>query len=168
MTSKVTDTLCTECGLCCDGSLFDDVELSGVAEATKLELMGLAIDTDDQPSLLQPCTALQGTRCSIYTHRPTCCRTFECRLLQEAQLEHIALDEAKEIIVNTRQHVATMKELCRQLGEQQDILPLKERCIEVLSLPCDCDDDHANQLRSQLALAMDTMGILLHDHFLGS
>ena len=85
MKPSLTDTLCTRCGLCCDGSLFADVELAGGDEAAALEVMGLEIeegDEDDDGLLLQPCGALQGKRCGIYPHRPDCCRTFECQLLQ--------------------------------------------------------------------------------------
>lgn len=76
------------CGLCCDGTLFADVELAGKREATSMELFGLDIeDTDEGPRglLLQSCRAMKGTRCSIYAHRPKCCRTFECKLLKDVQ-----------------------------------------------------------------------------------
>ena len=76
----LTDTLCTQCGLCCDGTLFADVEL-GRAEAARLENMGLEVEVTDGGLLSQPCAALKGRRCSIYAHRPKCCRTFECQLL---------------------------------------------------------------------------------------
>ena len=42
MTASLTDTLCTKCGLCCDGTLFADVELSSSAEVTGLEILGPA------------------------------------------------------------------------------------------------------------------------------
>ena len=59
MSPSLTDTLCTRCGLCRDGSLFADVELTGPAEATGLEILGLAIDDDaDGGLLLLPCAAL--------------------------------------------------------------------------------------------------------------
>ena len=43
MSPLLTDTLCTNCGLCCDGTLFADVELVGQAEIARLrsELEGL-------------------------------------------------------------------------------------------------------------------------------
>src|SRR5690242_4738886 len=67
MGASLTDTLCTRCGLCCDGTLFADVELSGRREATKLEVLGLRIDEDaDRPLLLQPCAALRNRRCTVY------------------------------------------------------------------------------------------------------
>ena len=48
MTRPLTDTLCTKCGLCCDGTLFADVELVGQAEAARLEIMGLEVDEGDR------------------------------------------------------------------------------------------------------------------------
>ena len=33
METRLTDTLCTRCGLCCDGTLFAEVELAHRAEA---------------------------------------------------------------------------------------------------------------------------------------
>jgi uncharacterized protein len=86
METRLTDTLCTRCGLCCDGTLFAEVELAHRAEATRLEALGLEIESDDEaPLQVQPCTALKGRRCGIYPHRPGCCRTFECRLLQDVR-----------------------------------------------------------------------------------
>src|SRR5438128_1586741 len=74
----LTDTLCTQCGLCCDGSLFADVELAGGNETSALEVLGLNVEDaedDIHGLLLQPCGALKEKRCSIYAHRPNCCRT---------------------------------------------------------------------------------------------
>lgn len=166
-TRELTDILCANCGLCCDGSLFDDVELSGEAEATKLEVMDLEIDTDDHPLLLQPCTALNGTRCRIYNYRPGCCRTFECLLLQNARDGTVSIDQAEATITRTREHVARMKKLCAALDKTKNNFPLKEKCIEALSRPADCDDDAANRQRAELAGAMDTMAAIVREHFLG-
>jgi uncharacterized protein len=97
----LTDILCTKCGLCCDGTLFADVELAGAVEAARLEAMGLEVEDADGGEaalLLQPCAALKGTRCSVYVHRPGCCRTFECRLLQEAKRGTVSVDSALEKI----------------------------------------------------------------------
>ena len=77
-------SLCVRCGLCCDGSLFADVELRDEAEAVTIEALGLEVEEEDgRELLLQPCRALRGKICGIYAHRPECCRTFECRLLKD-------------------------------------------------------------------------------------
>ena len=76
MKPSLTDALCTRCGLCCDGSLFADVELSGPTEAAGLEALGLEIEDDGNGGevMALPCGALRGKRCSIYRRRPKCCR----------------------------------------------------------------------------------------------
>src|SRR6266850_269339 len=99
MKPSLTNTLCTRCGLCCDGSLFADVELTNRDEASALEVMGLDIeDADDAGGglLLQPCGALKGKRCGIYPYRPDCCRAFECRLLRDVKRGTVSIAQAKE------------------------------------------------------------------------
>lgn len=92
--------LCTRCGLCCNGALFADVELSGPRESTPLEALGLEIEDDNL--LIQPCGALKGTRCSIYSHRPKCCRTFECLLLKRVRRCEVSIPAALKLIDEAR------------------------------------------------------------------
>lgn len=96
--------LCLECGLCCDGTLFADVELKGTKEAAAVEAMGLEVDEEDGRELLiQPCRGLDGTRCMIYPHRPECCRTFECGLLMGVQRGSVTLAGAKAVIAEVKE-----------------------------------------------------------------
>src|SRR5207249_6862002 len=135
MKPSLTDTLCTRCGLCCDGSLFGDVELVGPAEATRLEIMGLEIDDNqaDGELLVQPCAALQGRRCGIYAHRPKCCRSFECQLLQDVRRGTVSVERAEEQIAEALGQTRRVKELLARLGQRDVRLPLKERCAEALA-----------------------------------
>lgn len=49
-----------------------------------MESLGLEIEEEDGRSLLiQPCRALRGAECSVYAHRPECCRSFECQILKD-------------------------------------------------------------------------------------
>src|SRR5258708_19074466 len=107
MTPLLTDTLCTKCGLCCDGTLFADVELVGQAELARLEIMGMEIENEDRNTglLSQPCAAVRGTRCGIYAHRPKCCRVFECDLLQNAQRGAVTVERAIEQIADAREQI---------------------------------------------------------------
>jgi uncharacterized protein len=162
MKPSLTDTLCTRCGLCCDGSLFADVELANSDEASALEVMGLEIedaDENDGGLLVQPCGALQGKRCSIYPHRPDCCRTFACRLLQ-------GVERANEKIVEALKRIERVKELVVQLGTGAEPLPLKERCVEALALS-EAADPALNRKRAELQAAMTTVERLLQATFLG-
>ena len=167
MKPSLTDTLCTRCGLCCDGSLFADVELAGRAEATRLEIMGLEIEDDDTGGglLPQPCRALQGRRCGIYAHRPECCRTFECRLLQDARRGTAGVERAVEQIAQARKRIGRMRNRMARLGRHDGHLPLRECCDQVLAR----DPDPVPQVsrkRAELEAAMSAVEESLRKTFL--
>lgn len=125
----LTDRLCTSCGLCCNGTLLGDVELSGPAEAAHLEMLGLDLDDDEIGAELLPlpCAALCELRCSIYTHRPKSCRQFECRLLQDARNGLITLDQSLAEIGRARRQVQLVDKLLTALKTGQRKMPLAER-----------------------------------------
>jgi Fe-S-cluster containining protein len=169
MTSSLTDTLCTRCGMCCDGTLFADVELVGRPEALRLELMGLDVEGDESDAglLSQPCAALKGTRCGIYQHRPQCCRVFECQLLQDAQEGVVQVAEALEQIVEARRRIHRVRELLNQLGHRDVQLPLKERCAEALAMDGAASPEVMRR-RVALESAMADVERILWQSFLGS
>jgi Fe-S-cluster containining protein len=165
---SLTDTLCTRCGLCCDGSLFADVELAGHVEATRLEVMGLGIDDDDADGALlsQPCRALRGTRCGIYAHRPGCCRTFECRLLRDVRRGTVKVERAEEQIAETRGRIVRLRGKMARLGRRGGSLPLAEGCAGTLCRDAD-GDPGVNRKRARLAAAMSALEDSLRKTFLG-
>jgi hypothetical protein len=169
MEPSLTDTLCTRCGLCCDGSLFADVELAGRAEATRLEVMGLEIEDDDTAGglLLLPCGALRGTLCSIYPHRPECCRTFECRLLQDVRRGAVGVERAGEQIAEALMRIGRVRELMAQLGHRRRRLPLRESCAEALARSAHADPE-VNRKRAELEAAMSAVEELIRKTFLGA
>jgi hypothetical protein len=169
---RLTDVLCTQCGLCCDGSLFADVELADGNETSGLEVLGLDVeDTEDDVYglLLQPCGALTGKRCSIYPHRPSCCRTFECRLLQQVKRGVVPINRAKETIARTLSQIEAIRglihQLCREHGDER--VPLKERVAEALVLSEDFPSGpKQHQIRMRLQNAMTSIEKLIHGTFL--
>ncbi len=171
MKPSLTDTLCTRCGLCCDGSLFADVELADGDEAAALEVMGLETedaDEDDGGLLVQPCGTLNGTRCSIYPHRPDCCRTFKCRLLQEAERGMVEVERAEEKIAEALKRIGRAKELVVQLGTGNERLPLKEHCMEALALSeAAAAVPATKRKRAELRAAMTSVERLVGATFLG-
>ena len=171
MKPSLTDTLCTRCGLCCDGSLFADVELANRDEALALEVMGLEVEDADEEGgglLVQPCRALKGKRCRIYPHRPDCCRTFECRLLQQVRRGTVGVARAKEKIAEVLQRIECVKELVVQLGPGNEQLPLKERSAEAVELSENrAADPKINRKRTELKAAMDAVERLIQETFLG-
>lgn len=169
MKPPLTDALCTTCGLCCDGSLFADVELAGESEADRLEALGLEMDDGDASSgfLAQPCAALRGNMCSIYAHRPKCCRTFECRLLQDVRRGAITVAQARESIAEVSGRISRVRQLATQLGQNDEQLPLKERCSEALGF-ADAPNLNPSQARkrAELEATMNTVEKLIQRRFL--
>ncbi len=169
MKPNLTDTLCTRCGLCCDGSLFADVETASLAEATGLEVMGLEIEDDDADGslLIQPCGALRGKRCGIYAQRPECCRTFECRLLQDVRRGAVGVKQAGEHIAEALERIARVRELAVELGQLDGRLPLMECCAEALALTDEADvDPVVNRKRAALENGMAAVEALIQKRFL--
>ena len=172
MTASLTDTLCTRCGLCCDGTLLADVELAGHREIVALEALGLEVEEDDgadRALLPLPCRALRGTRCNIYAHRPDCCRTFECRLLQEVGRGRVSIERAQETIADARRRIAHIRGLVAALGGRSARLPLKERCLEALARSEELHDDpKSRRTREELEAAMTSLDRLIRRAFLGA
>ena len=169
MAPLLTDILCTSCGLCCDGTLFADVELVGRAEAARLEIMGMEIESEDRNIglLSQPCAALRGTRCGIYAHRPKCCRVFQCHLLQSAQSGSVTVERALEQIAAAREQIRHVRELLGRLGNCDEGLPLKERCAETLAAEGGTSSESIKD-RADLEAALATLEKTIWNSFLGS
>jgi Fe-S-cluster containining protein len=170
MKPSLTDTLCTRCGLCCGGSLFADVELAGHSEATAMEILRLNVEEGEGESalLLQPCAALKGKRCSIYPHRPGCCRTFECRLLQQVKRGTLTVDHAAEKIAEMFKAIERVERLAAQFGQRNARLPLKERYTDALANSADrIADPKANRKRKELNAAMVSVERMIQETFLG-
>jgi len=163
------ETLCTQCGLCCDGTLFADVELVGEAEVARLEIMGMEVEDEGRNVglLSQPCPALRGTRCGIYAHRPKCCCVFECHLLQNAERGAVTVARAMEQVADAREQIRHVRTLLGRLGNRDEDLPIKERCAETLAAeggktPAAIKD------RAELEAAMVTLENTIWNTFLGS
>lgn len=164
----LTDTLCTRCGLCCDGTLLGDVELTGRREASRLEALGLAVDTDDADGdlLALPCAGLRGTRCTVYAHRPRCCRTFECRLLLETRRGVVTPEDALARIARTRRQVERVTTLLGGVAAGRGRhLPLAERVADALALPAPRSSPAVRRL-ARLRAAMTALQHAIQTTFL--
>lgn len=162
---SLSEALCTNCGLCCDGTLFEDVELKNEREALGLELMGVQIDTDAAPALPLPCTALDGRKCSIYKNRPGTCRRFECKLLQQTKLGNISTAEAKTTIKQTLDQAAVIKNLCKKIEGKKNNGSLREVYQSTVENHLSKKDPH-DCLYAKLTKEMNGLDIMVKKHFI--
>ncbi len=163
------EQLCPNCGLCCDSTLFADVELRAGDDAKRLKQLGLTIEKKTQTKLAfaQPCACFDGRLCGIYADRPKCCRTFECGLLKKVEANELTAGAALAKISEAKTHAEKVRGLLRQLGQIDEDLAMTKRYTETMSAPMDLSDHESNaQRRGELMLAVDELMRQLQRDFL--
>ena len=154
--STAAARLCVECGMCCNGVMFSTVKLQPGESAKALGALGLKVK---RGAFAQPCTALEGLRCSIYAARPTRCRLFECQQLKRIAAGEINEATALAAIREAQRRVAELEALLEKAGGSNPRKSLYHRCITVLTeLP-------TSELREDLAKAIDELEAMLDADF---
>ncbi len=161
--------LCPSCGMCCNGVLFGDVELQPRDDAPWLAALGMNLFRKGRKQCFnQPCACFDGKWCRIYADRPNRCRSFECRLLQRVQAGKTTSDAALKAIAEARTCADRVRHLVRQLGHNDERMPLNRRYSAIMSQPLDLasDDDETTERRSELMLAVHKLTRVLKREFL--
>jgi Fe-S-cluster containining protein len=161
--------LCPNCGLCCNGVLFADVELRAGDDAKSLKRLGLKLQKKGQGKLAfaQPCACFDGKLCGIYADRPKRCRTFECGLLKRVQDGGLEAEAALKTIRQTKRQAEKVRVLLRQLGQNDEELAMTKRYAQVMSAPTDLSDHESDtERRGELMLAVGEMMQSLQRDFL--
>lgn len=104
--SSAQRALCEDCGLCCDGTLFESVEVEAADERALGRRRLTIVATAQGSKLPLPCACLAGALCTIYEERPGRCRSFECELLTDVNRGVMTVARARAIIddVRARRH----------------------------------------------------------------
>ena len=171
MNSNDSNALCLECGLCCNGVIFADVQLRPEDDAARLRSLGLVFATNQKSKIknqkfLQPCAAFDGCRCRIYSQRPKYCREFECLLLKSIKAGRTDLAGARHVIGAARQRVEKVKQLLREVGDTDEHIALSKRFrrakrrLEGIPL-----DDETAEKFGELTLAVHDLNVLLSQAF---
>jgi Fe-S-cluster containining protein len=134
MDADAASRLCTACGLCCSGVLFEIVKLQTADSIRDLEKLGMQINRKKtEPYFKQPCRFLDDCTCTIYQHRPTRCRRFECfqlKLLAAGEIDEV---EAQSKIDEARRKVAGIQFRLEKAGHTRTEDSLTERVERALS-----------------------------------
>ena len=124
--SPTGSDLCTECGLCCDGTWFEYVPITeeqiGVANSVGLEV------TNDANGLnfKLPCHNLCDCKCMVYQRRPQVCSDFQCHLLRSLLQGRLTLEECLKPVRRARQLVQKIK------AENRSGKPFRIRLREIV------------------------------------
>jgi len=162
------EQLCPNCGLCCDSTLFADVELRASDDAKRLRKLGLTIAKKGQGKLAfaQPCACFDGKLCGIYSDRPKRCRLFECGLLKRVETGEITARVALKKISEAKQQAQKVRELLRSLGQCDEQMALTHRYAAAMSSPIDLADEAGAERHGELMLAVNDLMTKLQRDFL--
>jgi uncharacterized protein len=102
-------TLCVECGLCCDGSLFRFVPAEA-AERASWETLGLPLVTQSgRLAMALPCQRLEGRCCTVYQQRPSGCRAYVCHLGTKLDRGEVDFEQALSIVREAQRRIAELR-----------------------------------------------------------
>lgn len=96
-------TICINCGFCCDGTLFSNavLELGEKGNLPVLIERGY-IKKNDGEYFQLPCSYFNG-KCSIYDqHKAHICSAFRCQLLKTFAADKVSFEEAQSIVKNAK------------------------------------------------------------------
>jgi Fe-S-cluster containining protein len=160
--------LCPNCGLCCDSTLFADVELRAGGDAKRLKQLGLTLTKKGQGKLAfaQPCACFDGRLCGIYADRPKRCRLFECGLLKRVEAKEMTAGAALKKIFDAKQRAEKVRKLLRESGQNDERVALTHRYAEAMSAPIDMADEGGADRRGELMLAVNDLMTRLQRDFL--
>jgi len=138
LSNDFVSQLCPQCGLCCNGVLFADVELRKGDDAQRLGELGLPLEKKGRQHVFtQPCACFDGRLCRIYNECPKSCRTFECGLLKRVQAGELGAGAALETIAQAKRQVEQVCKLLRGTGSDDERLALSQRYGRAMSEPVD-------------------------------
>ncbi len=166
-----SDSICLECGLCCNGVIFAKGQLQPSDDVKRLRSLGLKFAPNSKPAarnpkFLQPCAAFDGCRCNIYSERPHYCQQFECLLLKSVIDGRTEKAAALRTIRTARQRVEKVKRLLHELGNVDESVALSLRFRKtkkhIESQPL---DESTAELFGELSLAVHDLNLLLAQAF---
>jgi Fe-S-cluster containining protein len=162
------EQLCPNCGLCCDSTLFADVELRASDKPARLNQLGLTLlkKTKTVTAFNQPCTCHDGKLCRIYEERPKRCGLFDCGLLKRVEAGEMTAVAALKKISSTKKQAESVKVLLRSLGQRDERMALTHRYAAVMREPVDFSRPEEAELRGELMLAVNDLMVVLQRDFL--
>lgn len=162
MSQNAANRLCLDCGLCCNGVLFDQVVLQPEDNAKALSAIGLKIKK--KQFFAQPCSALCGVLCTIYADRPVRCRKFVCRQHQKVAAGKLTEEAAMSRIREVQQQVAAVEKLLGLSSDDNLRKSLAQRFANAMAVLPETEAE-TSPYHTELAEAIKQLQAQLGEHF---
>jgi uncharacterized protein len=166
---NAVDQLCLNCGLCCDGALFADVELRSGDDPARLTRLGLAIAKKGRRKLAfaQPCACFDGKHCKIYHDRPGQCRLFECGLLKKVNAGNMKVESAMKTISEAKMLAKSVRTFLQAFGQRPERQAMAHCYSQAMSSPIDLSHPgNVLERHDNLMRAFGSLMKLLEQEFL--
>jgi uncharacterized protein len=165
MKANGVDELCPKCGLCCDGTLFADVELRAGDDAKRLAKLGLSLKKKGRVKIAfsQPCACFDGKLCKIYLDRPKRCRLFECGLLKKVNVGEMTARAALKKISKAKELRGKVSELLQSFDKDNEGAALSERYARAMNEPVDLAAGNVGRHGELMRVYRDLMETLQRD-----
>ncbi|MBI1842233.1 MAG: YkgJ family cysteine cluster protein [Verrucomicrobia bacterium] len=166
---KSESSLCLECGICCDGTLFSNVRLKESDRPELLRALGLPVRQRGQLlRFSQPCAALCGTHCAVYKNRPSHCREFDCLVLTRLRKGELTREKALGLIRRARRLAKAADRGLRRLGETDGAAPVKlrfARMSKAMEASQDACSGKAARTFGEVSETMHRLHLILSEEF---
>lgn len=159
------EQLCPNCGLCCDGSLFADVELRVGDDAKRLAKLGLSVKKKGSVKVAfkQPCACFEGKFCKIYGERPKHCRLFECGLLKKVSAGEMKPNVALRKISGAKVILEKLQDLLGTYSGDDESAALSERYANAMASPMDLAAGNADRHGKLMQAYAEWMAVARRD-----
>ena len=171
VSKKSLEELCLACGMCCDGTLFDGVQLEASDDGPRLKQLGLPVKVSRGRTPIarfaQPCAALgRDCTCRVYAGRPWQCRVFECGVFKKAKAGELDFATARRRVQQGRRLADRVRKLLRALGDHEEHRALGERFFR---MQCRMEEQRPDAAAlatfADLSLAVHRLKLLAHENF---
>ena len=146
VTTEQLSSICVQCGMCCDGTLFNRANIVDTDDEQAAANLGLTIVKNEaqKPFFLQPCPHFK-TCCTVYNeNRPKVCISFFCAPLRKVQKSLISFEAAQGIIENALNMRTEVLNLAANIEAFKN--------FSTSELFKEMDDNHANFVKQHPAL----------------
>jgi hypothetical protein len=151
-------TLCSDCGICCDGTLFSSVTLEDADVVAVRQHRLPLLETRNGYRLELPCEARRGVLCGIYDERPEICADFACELRIRVEERRMSLSKARGIVAATRAARARVR---AAIGDAPWWVAHRDALAAERANPDSVSDD------AELGSDLKTLEALVRRHFWG-
>lgn len=143
-----TESICLDCGLCCDGTVLGFVQLTEKETPRVAEIMNLDVEKDTG-FFLQPCSKF-CEKCTIYDDRPSACASFNCGLVYSVDNNNISYTSAVKITENVKHRKELLEEAIAKDGIQLKSASFYFKMVELKRFFNNTPSSNHTELKNQL------------------